>query len=205
MTWKPIYSVILSKTRLITMPSIKDITGLRVGKLVAQHSLPKQPQDQGNRWLCRCDCGNTREVSIRHLRPDGVTACRDCSGKVRDLRGQKFGHWTVLSRVGRNRRNKALWLCKCDCGTERLVVGSNLVRDVSKSCGCSRTGRPRQHRVVPYVDDYRLSPESRVRREQIILSYEKGETMAKIAKSWGISKQRVNQIIFHPVVVRNSG
>jgi hypothetical protein len=60
-----------------------------------------------------------------------------------DLTGRKFGRWTVLSlHPERMRYGKAghaviaLWRCACDCGSERLVFGSNLRRGLSTSCGC---------------------------------------------------------------------
>ena len=46
-------------------------------------------------------------------------------GKAQDLRGQKFGAWTVLYRV-KNRSGKVVWLCECECGTRREVYGDNL-------------------------------------------------------------------------------
>jgi hypothetical protein len=60
-----------------------------------------------------------------------------------DLTGKRFGRWMVLAihpkrvRYGRRRLAvQALWLCRCDCGTERLMLGSNLRCGVSTSCGC---------------------------------------------------------------------
>lgn len=29
-----------------------------------------------------------------------------------------------------------MWLCRCDCGTEKIVYKQNVVRGLSKSCGC---------------------------------------------------------------------
>jgi hypothetical protein len=37
--------------------------------------------------------------------------------------------------AGNNRHRKAMWLCRCDCGTERVVDGRDLRNDHSKSCG----------------------------------------------------------------------
>lgn len=42
----------------------------------------------------------------------------------------RLGRWTLLTRQG------SKTLCRCDCGTERLVVTGDLRRGVSKSCGC---------------------------------------------------------------------
>lgn len=57
-------------------------------------------------------------------------------GPVRDLVGQRFGLLLVLCEAGRNRHKNALWLARCDCGTERVFVGNNLTRGGTKSCGC---------------------------------------------------------------------
>jgi hypothetical protein len=56
------------------------------------------------------------------------------------LTGQRFGRWTVLamSSERRGRKRSVLWRCRCDCGTERLVVEESLIRNRSKSCGCAR-------------------------------------------------------------------
>lgn len=56
--------------------------------------------------------------------------------KPKDLTGKKFGRWTVLE-IGTKKNNHIRWLCKCDCGTIRLVVAESLVRGLSKSCGCA--------------------------------------------------------------------
>jgi hypothetical protein len=64
-------------------------------------------------------------------------------GRLIDLTGRKIGCWTVLAiHPERMRYGKAgqavlaLWLCRCDCGTERLVFGCNLHRGLSLCCGC---------------------------------------------------------------------
>lgn len=46
-----------------------------------------------------------------------------------DLVGQKFGKWSVVSRVA-----GSMWLCRCDCGIERPVSGSSLTLGKSKGC-----------------------------------------------------------------------
>ena len=53
-----------------------------------------------------------------------------------DLTGQRFGRWTVLGRVWRSNTPAVYWLCRCDCGTLRVVYGFNLTRGLSGSCGC---------------------------------------------------------------------
>lgn len=52
-----------------------------------------------------------------------------------DLTGHRFGRYVVLAFAGRGSRSKPRWLCRCDCGVEKIVGGSNLGRK-TRSCGC---------------------------------------------------------------------
>lgn len=54
----------------------------------------------------------------------------------KDLINKKFGRWTVLKKAGYNKRGESHWLCKCDCGKEKIVKEASLLRGTSKSCGC---------------------------------------------------------------------
>jgi hypothetical protein len=54
----------------------------------------------------------------------------------KDRTGDTYGRLTVVRHAGRDHRNKHLWLCKCRCGNEKVVVGDNLSSGRSKSCGC---------------------------------------------------------------------
>lgn len=56
--------------------------------------------------------------------------------KKLELIGKVFNRLTVIARAGSNKRNSALWLVRCDCGIEKIVVGSHLVNGDTKSCGC---------------------------------------------------------------------
>lgn len=57
-------------------------------------------------------------------------------GKFIDLTGQKFGRLTVIKRVENDKHQKTRFLCRCDCGNEKVINGSSLKRGLSKSCGC---------------------------------------------------------------------
>lgn len=55
-----------------------------------------------------------------------------------DLAGEVFNRWTVLKFVGVNAKGAGvrLWLCRCSCGTEKVMGIDSLRRGTSKSCGC---------------------------------------------------------------------
>lgn len=59
-----------------------------------------------------------------------------------NLAGARFGRLTVLSR-GENKGKKPGWLCRCDCGAEKTVNGSDLRGGAVQSCGCLRNDRVR--------------------------------------------------------------
>ncbi len=53
-----------------------------------------------------------------------------------NLSGQRFGRWLVLEETNQRKNGRVMWLCRCDCGTERLVRSCHLVNGHSRSCGC---------------------------------------------------------------------
>mgnify|MGYP006055992023 FL=1 len=66
--------------------------------------------------------------------------------KFKDLTGQRFGYLTVIKKAGKNKSDKILWLCKCDCGNEKICIGNDLITGRTKSCGCLRKkGSQRTH------------------------------------------------------------
>lgn len=52
------------------------------------------------------------------------------------MTGRKCGRWTVIERAGKDKHNRVLWLCECECGNRKAVDGTTLRRGASKSCGC---------------------------------------------------------------------
>lgn len=55
--------------------------------------------------------------------------------RVIDLTGQRFGRLIVIERA-ENKKGKAAWKCKCDCGSELIVSANNLRMNNTISCGC---------------------------------------------------------------------
>ena len=52
---------------------------------------------------------------------------------MRNVIGQKFNRWIVLSN---HAENKLYLVCKCECGTVKDVRRSHVIYGNSKSCGC---------------------------------------------------------------------
>ena len=52
---------------------------------------------------------------------------------IKNIGGQHFGLLTVLTYVGQNKHHKAVWLCRCACGTIKQVRGDDLRNGDTKS------------------------------------------------------------------------
>jgi hypothetical protein len=64
--------------------------------------------------------------------------------KARDLTGLRFGRLVVERRNGTAHR-QPLWRCACDCGETVDILGGNLRRGTSRSCGCLKRELQTRH------------------------------------------------------------
>lgn len=118
-----------------------DETGNKYGFLTVK----ELTKDKNGRtaWLCKCDCGNTKIVRGSDLRTGKITSCgRTCplrfqrNGVFKDETGNKYGRLTVLYRAENSKDGKIKWHCKCDCGNEVDIRGTDLRNGKTISCGC---------------------------------------------------------------------
>jgi len=92
----------------------------------------------GSKWLCRCDCGEMKEVIRQNLISGNTLSCGICIPKYKDITGQKFGKLTVLEYAYSNKK-RAYWKCKCECGNISYHAAVDLIANKIKSCGCTRS------------------------------------------------------------------
>jgi len=61
--------------------------------------------------------------------------------KLKNLAGKKFHFLEVIKRAGSNRQGGSTWLCRCECGKEKIYSSDHITRKKSpvKSCGCRAT------------------------------------------------------------------
>lgn len=55
--------------------------------------------------------------------------------KVKNLINLRFGRLKVIKREKNNKSNRAMWLCKCDCGNEIITKSYLLLSGQTRSCG----------------------------------------------------------------------
>ena len=98
---------------------------------------------------CQCDCGNVIEVAKSNVTRGHTKSC-GClkSSSVKDSRtkdytGKKFGLLTIIKELGGNKV-----LCHCDCGNEKIITKSNIVKGTVKSCGCLKLENLKKARAM---------------------------------------------------------
>jgi hypothetical protein len=77
-------------------------------------------------------------------------------GKFVDLTGQRFGRLTVIERAP-NKGRRTMWLCKCDCGTEKVICQEDLHSGKTVSCGCYLLEKVTKHGLYKTKEYRRLA------------------------------------------------
>ena len=115
---------------------LRDLTGQRFGQWLVLGRAESNVGKTGHStyWNCLCDCGLIKQVATPSLQ-DLRSSC-PCV-KRREMIGKKFYQWTVIGGPFKpSYGNNLDWMCRCECGYEGTVTGTNLRRGGSKGCGC---------------------------------------------------------------------
>lgn len=97
-------------------------------------------------WICECGCGDVFIASSKRIMRTANLSC-GCKARVKSSSmevGQKFGKLTVLSEpfpVGKYFKVDVL----CDCGSHVTIDTINILKGLTKSCGCYRTEKHTTH------------------------------------------------------------
>jgi len=114
------------------MSKLIDLSGNRYGKIVAIER--DGSHGKSATWRCRCDCGKEFIIDGSYLR-DNVSRSCGCD-TYEDITGKRFGMLIVI-REEKSEEGKTLgFLCKCDCGNEKIINRTRLTKGENKSCGC---------------------------------------------------------------------
>lgn len=117
----------------------ENLTDKRFGKLTVIEQCEDYIELNGvhrTQWLCKCDCGKETKVIHYRLKYGNSKSCGHCN----DIKpGDKFGKLTVIrqykSRLDSRSKHMSQWLCKCDCGKEKIALDVSLKNGYTKSCG----------------------------------------------------------------------
>ena len=101
-----------------------------------------KPDDKATSIPVKIEVHNTQEnllalhdkFSLLHRKYEQIVNAY--KAKIKNLVGYRIGTLTVLER--KEKKGKFYtWLCKCDCGKEKIISGKHLL--TCKSCGCTRS------------------------------------------------------------------
>lgn len=95
-------------------------------------------------FLCECLlCNKEYEVALTSLKNKNTSfCCRGCSKSkwsetnAEELVGKTFGRLIVISKYSQNKHGQWQYLCKCECGTEKVILGYSFKNSKTISCGC---------------------------------------------------------------------
>ena len=97
---------------------------------------------RASKWLCECKCGKQKIVKWTALKSGKSKSCGcykiEILKKREDFTGQKFGRMSCVVFNSIDKWGYQLWLCRCDCGTEKIINVSLLKNNIVISCGCFR-------------------------------------------------------------------
>lgn len=120
----------------------EDLSGKSFHDLFVERRVPPKEGSRFGihvRWLCRCICGNHATVLGTCLRRGVVRSCgclikRLAKEKRKKMVGEKFSRLTLIKfeSIG----SRVRWHCRCACGKKSFVWENNLVRGLTRSCGC---------------------------------------------------------------------
>lgn len=127
----------------------KDLVGKKFGKLTALNPTEKRKRGVVV-WNCVCDCGKKIEVTTTDLTCGRKKSCgclekenqksfgqRTKELNSKDRTGLRYGRLVALYPINKRVGTNIVWHCKCDCGNEIDIDGSQLGTRVF-SCGCLR-------------------------------------------------------------------
>lgn len=146
----------------------KDLTGQTFGELTVLYLLDEN-ESKDIKWHCRCSCGREVDILSKGLLSGDSTTCGCWKERlVKDITGQTFGDWTVIKRVydTGKKKNGALWLCRCVCGTEKVKSGTQLRSGNTKGCGCKQGERNGKAHSTHRMTKTRLYREWRTMRDR---------------------------------------
>lgn len=124
-----------------------ELVGKKFDNWTVEFIVGKAMTNSSARYLCRCDCGRTRERDKCVI----ITKnCKNCG--ICEIIGERFGRWFVED-YEHSENNNRYYKCVCDCGRTRIVLSTNLKKGITNSCGkCNYEDLTNEHFGWWYVE-----------------------------------------------------
>ena len=124
-----------------------DYIGKKYGHLLIQNIYSGEISGKKSKVvLCKCDCGNLKEVHLYELLCGKVSSCAECykGTSYKYFIGKKYGHLliqNIYSGEISGQKTKVA-LCKCDCGNIKEFKFFSIINNDYKYCGDCYNGTP---------------------------------------------------------------
>jgi hypothetical protein len=160
-----------------------------IGKKIGNWEIVEQAPSLKNgvkMWKCRCKCGSERLWNTSYLNTGQPTCCHKCRKINKDKEekqicqkyiGTKHGTYTVVKALERNYRGSRRWLCRCQCGYERVFLTANLSgngkRKATTCEKCNLHKMELDHRItdkIPHRFWQRFLDHSKRRNKEVAIS-----------------------------------
>lgn len=117
-----------------------------------------------NKWLCECDCGNTKIIRTANLLNGSTNSC-GCNNpyKLIDIKDKKFGMLTAKEHIYRG-----IWLCECECGNTCERSSYDLRHNRVVSCGCICNESYKEVELAEYISS--IYSDNIIRHNKTILN-----------------------------------
>lgn len=114
--------------------------------------------------------------------------------RIKDESGKRYGKLLVIKTS--YSKNGLYWLCRCDCGNETIVKGTNLRYGTTHSCGCGsieqakknlETSAKKRRTNIPYIrklKDLRRNMIDRCCNKKNKRYYDYGGRGIKVCDEW---------------------
>jgi len=115
-----------------------ELIGKKSGLLTAKKVVKTE---DGDKLLCKCDCGNEKLVEAEYFKYGKVKSC-GClvsKSKIKNIKGKRSGKLVAIKYTGKIENHAAIWLCECDCGNKVEVRSNTFTSGAVRSCGCLRS------------------------------------------------------------------
>ena len=101
---------------------------------------------------------------------------------MKDLIGKKFNNLTVIKFSHKDNRLKPFWLCKCECGNEKIIREDCFICGGTQSCGCILSNLAR-NKLIKHNTTHGLS-HTRLNKEWRGIKYRSQIGYSTICNEW---------------------
>jgi len=93
--------------------------------------------------------------------------------KKENLLNKKYNRLLVIGQASHSSKRSA-WLCRCDCGVEKVIKAENLKSGKTKSCGCLNLEKMKERSLGLYINNIKYSPKEATARNIWRKNYKDG-------------------------------